>query len=139
MTEPDPGLQLPVGDTLVMTMIVVDHPVDTALDVTPTVTEARLAVVATTRTIAVDIGLLPELVVRLMITLLPGADSRILTAVTTPLTHTSMAAPHMIVPHQETTLQETLLMITRDHARATGTSTPWCAWVLLKLRRSKTA
>jgi hypothetical protein len=69
-----------------MTMTAV-APVDTALAAKATATEAHLAVVTTTMTVAVTVHL-PELVGPLTIILLREGVSMILTAATTLLTHT---------------------------------------------------
>lgn len=118
-TELDPALQLRAALTRVMTMIAVVPRADTVLDVTATVTEVLLAV-ATMMMIAVATALPRELVARLMITLLPVAASRILTAATTLLTHTPMADLPMIDPLHGTTPQETLPTITNAHLVVTS-------------------
>lgn len=123
VTELDPDPQFPVDPTLAMSMIVVAHPVDIALDVMVTVIEA-LPAVATMMMIVVDTVLLQELVAPLMITHPHVVDSRILTVVIILLIHTSMAELLMIVLHQEIILQEMLLMIMRDPPAVTSMFSP---------------
>lgn len=108
-TELVPDHLVPVAHTPSMTTTVVAHPVDTALAVMVTATEALLAVVIMMM-IAVATVLPQELVVPLMTILLLVAASMILIVATTLLTHTPMVDLLMIVLHQETILPEILLM-----------------------------
>jgi len=108
-TEPDPDLL--AADPTPMTTIAVDHPVDTALAGTPTVTEAHPVVVAMTIMTVEGTVLHQEPVAPLMTIHLHVVASMILTVVITRLIHTSMAMEDllMIDRHQEIT-QEMLRM-----------------------------
>lgn len=119
MTELAPALLPLVGPTLPMTMTAVDPPVDTALAVMVTATEALLAVV-TMMMIVVATARLPELVALSMIIHPHVEVLRIHTVVTTHLTHTPMADLLMIVLRHGITLQESLLMITSALVPVTG-------------------
>lgn len=103
MTEPDPD-PLFLAEALamvVMTMIAEAHPVDTALAVMDTVTEALLVVVTMTTTV-VAIAHLPELVAQSTIIHLHEAVSRIPTAAATILrTHTLVVDLPTTAHHQE--------------------------------------
>jgi hypothetical protein len=101
-----------------MTMTAVAPPVDTALAVTVTATEAPLAVV-TMMMIVVATVLHQEPVVLSTTILLPVAASMILIVVTTLLTHTPTVDLLMIVLHQETILPEILLMTMSAHVHVT--------------------
>jgi len=110
----------PAEPTPVMSTIAVVHPVDTALDVMAvTVIEALLAV-ATMMMTVVDTALLPEPVDQLTTTHLHVVDSRILTAVITHLTHTSMVELLMIVLLQEMlrTIMSDLPAVTDSYFRS---------------------
>jgi hypothetical protein len=93
-----------------MTTTAVDHPVDTALAVTVTATEA-LPVVVTMMMIVVATARLLELVAPLMIIHPHVEVSRIHTVVTTHLTHMPMADLLTIAHHHGITHQENPRMI----------------------------
>jgi len=102
---------LPLVDPILpMTTTAVDHPVDTALVVRVTATEALLAVV-TMMMIVVATARLLELVALSMITRPHVEVSRIHTVVTTHLTHTPTGDLPTIVLHHGITHQESLHMI----------------------------
>jgi hypothetical protein len=105
-TVPDPDLL--AADPTRMMIIAVDHPVDTALAATPTVTEAHLAVVDMTIMTAEGTVLHREPVAPLMTIHLHVVASMILTVAITHLTHTSMAMEDLLmIDHlQEITHQE---------------------------------
>jgi hypothetical protein len=103
VTELDPDPLPHVDPTLPRIMIDAAHPVDIALVVMVTATEAHRAVATMMTTVVVAIDLLPELVDLSMTTHLHGAVLMILTVVTTRLIHTSMAELPMTDLHQEIT------------------------------------
>jgi len=103
VTELDPDPLPHVDPTLLRIMIDAAHPVDIALVVMVTATEAHRAVATMMTTVVVAIDLLPELVDLSMTTHLHGAVLMILTVVTTRLIHTSMAELPMTDLHQEIT------------------------------------
>ncbi|XMA10101.1 hypothetical protein WAI453_002892 [Rhynchosporium graminicola] len=117
--EPDPVLRSPAAILVIMTTVV-DHPVDTALDV-KVVIVIEAPAVHTMTTIVVDTDRPQESGDLLMNTHPFVGHSRILTVATTHLTHTLVADPlQETTPLQEIILREKPLMIMNDRALVTN-------------------
>ena len=123
-TVPDPDLL--AADPTRMMIIAVDHPVDTALAATPTVTEAHLVVADMMIMTAEGTVLHQEPVAQLMTIHLRVAASMILTVAITHLTHTSMAMEDLlmidhlqeITHHEKPRMPMTIVAVTGKYSNS---------------------